>query len=93
MTIVKDNQNILDFALQEFGTLENLFTLLADNNLTVNSKLKSGQDLTVNKLNVGDEDIKNFVTLKNIIYNNNQGENQPPIIGGDFNEDFNEDFG
>lgn len=92
IVIVKDNQSVLDFVLQEFGTLEQLYTLLADNGLSANSKLKSGQELTVNKVNVGDEDIKNFVVLKNITYNNDQGVNQPPIIAGDFNIDHNNDF-
>ena len=89
----RDNQNIFDVCIQEFGTLEQLFVLLSDNNLGANSKLKSGQELTVNKTNVGDEDVKDFVVLRNITLNNNQGEMLPPIAEGDYNNDYNLDFG
>lgn len=90
--LAKDNQSILDFALQNFGTLEQLYTLLADNSLSANSKLSAGQELTVNNVNVGDEDIKNFVTLKNVSFNNDQGVNLPPILGGDYGNDFGNDY-
>lgn len=89
---VLDNQNVFDIVTQEFGTLEELFTLLNDNNLAVNTKLISGQELVVNKINVGDENVKNFVTLQNITMNNDQGEKVPPLLSGDFNVDFNNDY-
>jgi len=89
---VLQNQNIFDVATQEFGTLEELFVLLNDNDLSVNAKLISGQDLTVNKVNVGDEDVKKFVVLKNITMNNAQGEKVPPLLSGDFNIDFSNDY-
>lgn len=90
--IVIGGQNIYDIALQEFGTLEQLFTLLVDNGLSVNSKLISGQQITVNKTNVGDENIKSFVVLKNITMNNDQGEKVPPLLAGDYNNDYNNDY-
>ena len=90
--IIKDNQSVLDATLEAFGNLEELYTLLADNGLTANSKLSSGQELTVNNDSVGDEDVKNFVILKEISYNNLQGDSNPPIIAGDFGNDMNNDF-
>jgi len=90
---VQDNQSIFDIATQEFGTLEQLFVLLSDNNLGPNAKLKPGQDLVINKINVGDEDVKDFISFGAITMNNDQGVNLPPIISGDFQEDFDEDFG
>ena len=92
MSIVQDNQNIFDIATQEFGTLEELFTLLNDNNLAVNAKLTGGQELVVNKINVGDENVKNFVTLQNITMNNDQGEKVPPLLSGDYSQDYNNDY-
>ena len=92
MSIILEGQNIFDIVSQEFGTLEQLFTLLNDNNLAVNTKLISGQELVVNKINVGDENVKNFVTLQNITMNNDQGEKVPPLLAGDFNVDFNNDY-
>ena len=97
--IVKDGQNILDVCLQAFGSLEQLFILLNDNDLVVNNILRSGQDLTINNENIGDELIKNFVSLNNIVYNNSQNTDAdgnssflPPVIGGDYNEDYSQDY-
>ena len=89
---VLQNQNIFDISIQEFGSLENLFTLLNDNSLSVNAKLISGQDLTVNKVNIGNEDIKKFVTLKDITMNNFQGEKEPPLLAGDYSQDYSNDY-
>jgi len=90
---IESGQNIFDVATQEFGTLEELFSLLQANGLGPNSKLKAGQDLVINKINVGDEDVKDFISFGAITMNNDQGENLPPIISGDFNNDFDESFG
>lgn len=90
--IVLDGQNSLDLSIQEFGTLEQIFVLLNDNNISVNAKLLSGQELVINKINVGDEEVKDFISLGEITMNNDQGQSLPPLIGGDFQEDFNNDF-
>ena len=89
---VLDNQSVFDIVTQEFGTLEQLFTLLNDNNLAVNAKLISGQDLVINKINIGDENVKNFVVLQNITMNNDQGEKLPPLLAGDYANDHNNDY-
>lgn len=92
MAIVKDGQNLYDVTLQEFGTLEELFTIIADNDINVNKRLAAGQDLVTNNENVGDETVKGFFKLKAISPNNNQGTGLPPQIAGDFNIDLNNDF-
>ncbi len=89
---VQDGQNIFDIALQEFGTLEELFVMLLDNNLSLNEKLTSGRELIINKTNVGDEDVKNFVVLRNHSFNNDQGQGLPPLLAGDYNNDYNNDY-
>lgn len=89
---VLEGQNIFDIQVQEFGSLEDLFILLNDNSLSVNEKLVSGQDLVVNKTNVGDEDVKKFVVLKDITMHNAQGQKVPPLLAGDYNGDFNIDY-
>lgn len=89
---VLEGQNIFDIGVQEFGTLEDLFILLNDNDLSVNTKLISGQQLTVNKVNIGDENVKDFVVLGNITMNNAQGEKVPPLLSGDYNNDYNNDY-
>ncbi len=89
---VLEGQNLFDVTTQEFGTLEELFVLLDDNGLSANAKLISGQELTVNKVNIGDENVKDFVVLKNITMNNAQGLKVPPLLAGDYNGDYNGDY-
>ena len=92
MSIVQNNQNIFDIVSQEFGNLEQLFKLLNDNNLAVNAKLISGQELVINKINLGNENVKNFVVLQNITMNNDQGEKVPPLLSGDYGNDHSNDY-
>ena len=89
---VLEGQNLFDIQTQEFGSLEDLFVMLNDNDLSINAKLISGQELTINKDNVGDEDVKKFVVLKNITMNNFQGQKVPPLLAGDYNNDYNNDY-
>ena len=92
MAIVQDGQNLFDVTTEQFGTLEELFVLLIDNDLPVNTRIESGQELVINKVNVGDEDVKNFVVLKNITMNNFQGLKVPPLLSGDYSEDYGNDY-
>ena len=92
MSIVLEGQNLFDIVTENFGTLEELFTLLNDNDLAVNAKLISGQDLVINKINIGDENVKNFVVLQNITMNNDQGEKVPPLLSGDYSNDYGNDY-
>lgn len=92
MAIVQDGQNLFDVTTEQFGTLEELFTLLIDNDLPINTRIISGQELVINKIDVGDEDVKNFVVLKNITMNNAQGLKVPPLVGGDYNNDYGNDY-
>ena len=86
------DQSVFDISVQEFGNLEELFTLLDDNNLTLNTKLTSGQDLLINKTGEGDENVKDFISLNNLTLNNNQGISVPPIFGGDYSIDYSIDY-
>ncbi len=92
--IVKEGQSILDVTLQAFGTLEDMFTTLIKDNssLTVTGKLPTGQDLVVNNTGVGDDEVKNFVTLQGITFSNDQGTGNPPQVDGDYNVDMSNDF-
>ena len=92
MALVQEGQNLFDVTTEQFGTLEELFTLLIDNDLPINTRIISGQELVINKIDVGDEDVKNFVVLKNITMNNAQGLKVPPLLSGDYNFDYNNDY-
>tara|TARA_R100001244_G_scaffold129327_1_gene100697 strand:- start:1068 stop:1352 length:285 start_codon:yes stop_codon:yes gene_type:complete len=89
---VEKEQNIFDIVLAKYGTLDETDRFREDNDLTFNSKLNSGQVVVVNNSGVGNERIKKAVTLQKIVYNNNQGETVPPLVGGDFNISFAKDF-
>lgn len=89
---VLEGQSLFDISTQEFGSLEDLFILLTDNNLAINDRLTSGQDLVINKTGVGNEDVKKFVTLKDITMNNFQGQKVPPLLSGDYNSDYSNDY-
>ena len=67
---VKDRQSIFDIAIQEFGTLQNLFDILKDNNLTLDSQLSGGQELIINNEGKGVENVKQVMLLEEIQPNN-----------------------
>jgi len=89
---VQDGQSIFDICVQEFGTMNELPRLLVDNDLTLNTKLVAGRVLVVNKTNIGDENVKDFVVLGNRTFNNDQGQGQPPVLAGDYNNDYSNDY-
>ena len=86
--IAKHGQNIIDVAVQNFGTIENIFDMLQDNNLSLNSELKSGQFILAKTEGKGDNSVKNYVLLKNYSFNNAQFK----VATGDYNTDFNNDY-
>ena len=86
------NQNLFDITTQQFGDIEFFFTLLADNDLSVNSVIRENQLILLNVDGVGNQDIKDLVIKNNLKFVNNQSDQIPPLYGGDFNNDFNNDF-
>jgi len=68
--MVQENQNIFDYCLQTYGTLENMIDdLLKNNDLTFQSELNAGQQLIIS-LNKGNEDIKSFIKINNFVIAN-----------------------
>lgn len=90
--IVQNNQNIFDIAMQEFGTLNEAFRMINDNDLTFNSKLRSSQELVINNEGVGDNNVKNFVILQKVKFTNDQGISVPPLVSGDYSNDYSNDY-
>ena len=85
----KEGQSIFDVTVQKFGTIENLFDFLSDNNLTLNSKLKTSQQLIIENIGKGNETVKNFVNLTNRNLNNAQDS----IDGGSsYSNDYSNDY-
>ncbi len=84
--MIRSGQSIIDVCLQNFGTVENLFDLLSDNKLNLDSKLKSGQEIQINTIKKGNETIKRTFQLNGIFVTNSQ------IQAGAFSNDFGSDF-
>lgn len=58
--IVRDKQNIFDIAIQYFGSMEFVSTIINDNGLSWSAPLTQGHTLIINNENAGNQDIKNF---------------------------------
>ena len=61
---VRSNQDIYDICLQEYGTLDFLGQLIDDNDLNFSGEINQGQELQINKVKNGNEDVKDFYELK-----------------------------
>ena len=89
---VESGQNLFDICIMQFGTVDNFFDLIKDNSLQVNSLITTGQKLLINNIGKGNEIIKQIVSTRNFVFCNNQSKLGQLGIGGDYNEDYNEDF-
>ena len=89
---VKNNQSILDIALQKFGNLEYLFEILSDNNLDINQQLSSGMELSINPVGKGDETIKKYFSTKKITTVNGQVDPNIGLGFGDYGVDYANDY-
>ena len=56
--MITEGQNIFDFAIEKYGTLENIFDVLDSNSLTFDSELQGGMELNADTFNKGDDKIK-----------------------------------
>lgn len=70
--MVIEHQNLVDAALQYYGSLEQLVTLCEENLLDVNSSLQAGMKLTLNASKVQRKQLVNYLDKKGI--NINTGE-------------------
>lgn len=68
---VIEGQNVFDICLQEFGDLELIWTeVIIPNKLTINSDLGGDLDLSINTIGKGNEDIKDYYSVNEIVLNN-----------------------
>jgi hypothetical protein len=88
----KDGQNIMDVTIQEFGDIENFFDILTDNDLSIDSYIQGGQQITANTTGEGEEEVKEFYINNNIKPKNNQGDNLPPLMAGAYSNDYSNDY-
>lgn len=73
----KNNQNIFDFALENFGTFENLFSdVLVDNSLAIDDKIKPNQEININTSGKGNETVKNAIQEQGLVLTNGEIESK-----------------
>ncbi len=79
--IVRDKQNIFDIALQYFGDLSFVSTIINDNILPWSAPLTQGQTLIINNQGVGNDEVKNFFAQNRAFVQNGAviiANNEPP---------------
>ena len=90
--IVSAGQDLWDVTTQQFGQVDNIKDVLDDNpNLTINTKIKSKDQITINKENKGNLKVKNFFQNINFVVMN-ADEATLASTTGDYNNDYNDDF-
>jgi len=73
MALVENSQNVFDFTLQFFGTMENLFEdVLIPNGLNLDSVLSVGQTINLNTVGKGNETLKNQIQEQGLVFTNNE---------------------
>lgn len=89
---IREGQDIFDVTIQKFGTLENLFDFLKENDdITINSSLSSGQKVIINNTDKGLLNEKEFFSSRRFVVTNADADAIAETVG-DYNNDFNNDF-
>ncbi len=77
---IEEGQNVFDICLQEFGDLELLIDeILIPNGLNINSDLSGGQEININTSGKGDEELKDFIRLNKLTFNNRSIEGETVV--------------
>lgn len=88
--MVKNSQNIFDFTLENFGTLENLFSdVLVPNNLPVGGEIKPNQDINIDTFEKGNQTIKKQIQTLGLVLTNGELEGN---VNYDFEDSINYEF-
>lgn len=61
---VKDGQNLLDVALEQYGAVEALVFLLNDNELPLSPELQAGQQLRVDDTKIIDAGVTTYLSAR-----------------------------
>ena len=71
--MIKNNQNIFDFTLENFGTLENLFSdVLVPNFLPIDQEIKPNHDINIDTFEKGNQTVKKQIQTKGLILTNGE---------------------
>jgi hypothetical protein len=88
--VVYEGQNLVDIAIQEYGSLEGVWQLLMDNPFmrSIDYILQAGDKLKIDTTKIIRKDITDYLAKRKI--NINTGEDF--LFFAEFNDDFNEDY-
>jgi hypothetical protein len=88
--VVYEGQNLVDIAIQEYGSLEGVWQLVMDNpNIRgIDYQLKAGEILQIDETKKIREDITDYFEKRNIKLNTGDDF----FFFAEFSDDFNEDF-
>ena len=90
--LIEDRQSIMDVAMQEYGDVEGIFLLMADNPdviISLNTQLQPGDRLGIQQNPVSIEDTQVLDFMRDNNHRVVNGE-VPPV--GDYNNDYNDDY-
>lgn len=88
--VVYEGQNLVDIAIQEYGSLEGVWQLLMDNPFmrSIDYILQAGDKLKIDTTKIIRKDITDYLAKRKI--NINTGEDF--LFFAEFSDDFNEDY-
>jgi hypothetical protein len=86
---IKEDQNIIDLAIQETGSVEGIFDIIAQNDgvTSVDHIFKFGDEILIDETSPQNKQVRDFYSLGQIIPTTGE-----ELLLGDFNNDFNNDF-
>jgi hypothetical protein len=84
---VKKDQNLIDIALQEFGSVEGLINICKDNSLQLEHALNTNDILTIDESSIVKLDVVGFFH-RNLLYIATGQE----FISGSFDDSFDDSF-
>lgn len=83
---IKSNQNIFDVALQKYGSVQNIYDIIVDNDLEgADTMPVAGTEIVFNSEGKGNELMKKEIKTKRMEFANGQD-------AGSYNFNFNPDF-
>jgi hypothetical protein len=66
----REGQNILDYTMQEFGSIENAIEVIVAGNFGLTDEIPAGTDLKLETANKGDQGVKDYYSKKALVTNN-----------------------
>ena len=89
---VNQGQNLLDIALQEYGSTEGVINLVFDNSLDINSPLAGGDELVIDDNKVINAEVVKYYIDRKLKPNTGEPPPQEDLSLGIFDDSFDSTF-